>query len=171
MVITEPNGCPRNQECESRYKPVRIDAGEHFRCIRHAGEVRRDVNRVGRKQGHDENTQQPLWKSLTKSPGQALPCHHSDSGTHHLNRGHQRPHQECSTEKFGSIPSCAPATEYVAMPDGSSSAAPVMTPGPSDFNSNRLHRAGANIGTKGLGRKAPANHSTNPLTILHGALC
>jgi hypothetical protein len=28
------------------------------------------------------------------------------------------------------------------MPDGSSSAAPVMTPGPSDFNSKRVHRAG-----------------------------
>src|ERR1700682_2802716 len=29
------------------------------------------------------------------------------------------------------VPSCAPAMEYVAIPDGSSSAAPVMTPGPS----------------------------------------
>lgn len=28
------------------------------------------------------------------------------------------------------IPSCAPAREYVAMPEGSSSAAPVITPGP-----------------------------------------
>src|ERR1039457_2958512 len=46
------------------------------------------------------------------------------------------------------VPSCAPATEYVAMPDGSSSAAPVITPGPSDFNSNRIHRDGANVGTK-----------------------
>src|ERR1019366_8061922 len=45
------------------------------------------------------------------------------------------------------VPSCAPATEYVAMPDGSSSAAPVITPGPSDFNSNRIHRDGANVGT------------------------
>src|SRR3984893_16833714 len=45
------------------------------------------------------------------------------------------------------VPSCAPATEYVAMPDGSSSAAPVLTPGPSDFHSNRIHRAGANVGT------------------------
>src|ERR1700736_807424 len=33
------------------------------------------------------------------------------------------------------------------MPDGSSSAAPVTTPGPSDFNSNRIHRTGANFGT------------------------
>ncbi len=28
------------------------------------------------------------------------------------------------------VPSCAPAMEYVAMPEGSSSAAPVVTPGP-----------------------------------------
>jgi hypothetical protein len=46
------------------------------------------------------------------------------------------------------VPSWAPATEYVAMPDGSSSAAPVITPGPSDFSSNRIHRDGANVGTK-----------------------
>src|SRR5450631_877230 len=37
------------------------------------------------------------------------------------------------------VPSCAPATEYVAMPEGSSSAAPVIMPGPSDFKSNRTH--------------------------------
>src|SRR6202167_5996845 len=46
------------------------------------------------------------------------------------------------------VPSCAPAIEYVAMPDGSSSAAPVITPGPSDFNSNRINRDGANVDTK-----------------------
>src|SRR5437764_456300 len=28
------------------------------------------------------------------------------------------------------VPNCAPAIEYVAMPEGSSSAAPVMRPGP-----------------------------------------
>jgi hypothetical protein len=39
----------------------------------------------------------------------------------------------------------------VAMPDGSSSAAPVITPGPSDFNSNRIHRAGAGVGKKIVG--------------------
>src|ERR1035438_5083585 len=46
------------------------------------------------------------------------------------------------------VPSWAPATEYVAMPDGSSSAAPVITPGPSDFNSNCIHREGANVKPK-----------------------
>src|SRR6202167_6060696 len=67
------------------------------------------------------------------------------------------------------VPSCAPATEYVAMPDGSSSAAPVITPGPSDFNSNRVHRAGANFVTKELDRKPPTNYGSDPLTIVHGA--
>src|SRR5512140_1428672 len=52
------------------------------------------------------------------------------------------------------VPSCAPATEYVAMPDGSSSAAPVMTPGPSDFNSNRIHREG-DVGMKEMQRASP----------------
>jgi hypothetical protein len=102
LVITEPNRCPRNEQRENYYKPVRIVPGQHFSRIRHAGEVRCDVNRVGRKQGYDGNTQQPLWKSLTKIPGQALPGHHSDSGTHHLNRSHQRLRQKCSPEKFGS---------------------------------------------------------------------
>jgi hypothetical protein len=31
-------------------------------------------------------------------------------------------------------PKLAPACEYVAIPEGSSSAAPVTTPGPCDFN-------------------------------------
>src|SRR5580700_3376209 len=48
------------------------------------------------------------------------------------------------------VPSCAPAMEYVAMPDGSSSAAPVIIPGPSDFSSVRIQRDGAVVG-KGMG--------------------
>src|SRR5258706_15827142 len=36
------------------------------------------------------------------------------------------------------VPSCAPAIEYVAIPEGSSSAAPVMRPGPrTDVNRRR----------------------------------
>ena len=49
------------------------------------------------------------------------------------------------------VPSCAPAMEYVAMPEGSSSAAPVMIPGPSDFSSARIQRDGADVGKKQLG--------------------
>ena len=48
------------------------------------------------------------------------------------------------------VPSCAPAMEYVAMPDGSSSAAPVMIPGPSDFSSARIQRDGADAVIKRL---------------------
>ena len=59
-------------------------------------------NRIGRKQGHDEDAQQPTWKSLLEIHGQALPRHHPDSGAHHLNRGHQGPRQECSPEKLRS---------------------------------------------------------------------
>ena len=47
------------------------------------------------------------------------------------------------------VPSCAPATEYVAIPDGSSSAAPVITPGPIAFNSLRIQRYGEFIGKRG----------------------
>jgi len=43
-----------------------------------------------------------LGKSLLKISGQALPRHLADSGTHHLNRGHQRPRQECGPKKLGS---------------------------------------------------------------------
>src|SRR5579863_2454114 len=50
------------------------------------------------------------------------------------------------------VPSCAPAMEYVAMPDGSSSAAPVMMPGPSDFSSARIQRDGPEVDKRnGLG--------------------
>jgi hypothetical protein len=51
--------------------------------------------------------------------------------------------QVMSAVQSSLVPSCAPAMEYVAMPDGSSSAAPVMIPGPSDFNSDRIQRDGA----------------------------
>jgi hypothetical protein len=33
----------------------------------------------------------------------------------------------------------------VAMPDGSSSAAPVMRPGPRDFRRDRIHRDGVDV--------------------------
>jgi hypothetical protein len=51
-----------------------------------------------------------------------------------------RAHMICTAAISGQVsravqrrpsPNCAPAIEYVAMPDGSSSAAPVTTPGPS----------------------------------------
>jgi hypothetical protein len=45
--------------------------------------------------------------------------------------------------------------EYVAMPDGSSSAAPVIMPGPSAFNSDRIHRDGVNARIKESERKLP----------------
>jgi hypothetical protein len=35
------------------------------------------------------------------------------------------------------VPCCAPAMEYVAMPDGSSSAAPVVNPGPKTEKNRR----------------------------------
>jgi feruloyl esterase len=49
---------------------------------------------------------------------------------------------------FGQGRGAFDATEYVAIPDGSSSAAPVIRPGPSDFHSNRIHRAGIKFDTK-----------------------
>ena len=59
------------------------------------------------------------------------------------------------------VPSCAPATEYVAIPEGSSSAAPVMMPGPSDFKSARIHRDGAGVDTNELGvRPLPVKGGT-----------
>lgn len=41
------------------------------------------------------------------------------------------------------VPSWAPAIEYVAMPEGSSSAAPVMTPGPRMERKRRIGPCGA----------------------------
>jgi hypothetical protein len=55
LVTTEPNRCLRNQESETHHKPVGVDSRQHFSCIRHTGEVRRDVNRVGSEQDHDED--------------------------------------------------------------------------------------------------------------------
>jgi hypothetical protein len=38
--------------------------------------------------------------------------------------------------------------EYVAIPEGSSSAAPVINPGPRDFSNSRIQRDGADAGTE-----------------------
>ena len=43
-----------------------------------------------------------LGNRCLKFPAKPLPRHLADSGTHHLNRGHQRPGQERSPEKLGS---------------------------------------------------------------------
>src|ERR1700690_46747 len=63
------------------------------------------------------------------------------------------------------VPSCAPATEYVAMPEGSSSAAPVMIPGPSDLSSDLNQRDGTNEFTKELGALSAAQNA-NPDRII-----
>jgi hypothetical protein len=63
------------------------------------------------------------------------------------------------------VPSCAPAIEYVAMPDGSSSAAPVMMPGPSDLSTDRIQRDGAGVCKSGLGLESVA-HLSAPLLRL-----
>jgi hypothetical protein len=61
------------------------------------------------------------------------------------------------------VPSCAPATEYVAIPEGSSSAAPVITPGPIDFNKERIQRDEEDIGIrKWVSCPVVANHDSKP---------
>ena len=50
---------------------------------------------------------------------------------------------ENSAVQSGRYPNAAPATEYVEMPDGSSSAAPVIRPGPR-FEKKRRN-AGASL--------------------------
>ena len=51
------------------------------------------------------------------------------------------------------------------MPDGSSSAAPVMTPGPIDFNSDRIHPDGGS-GATGF-RASPLGSGRGKNTYLH----
>jgi hypothetical protein len=79
--------------------------------------------------------------------------------------------QVSSAVQSSLVPSCAPATEYVAMPDGSSSAAPVITPGPIAFASLRIHRVGADVDTQGSGVRSQSRlgHWIG-LWIAHGAL-
>ena len=66
------------------------------------------------------------------------------------------------------VPSCAPATEYVAMPDGSSSAAPVMIPGPSDFSSGRIQRDGRDAATRTLGCAFPSDQFARDIRAHRG---
>src|SRR5450755_2553143 len=102
LVIMESDRGPRNQYCKNHYKQVRIDPRQHLRRIRHASEVRSDINRIGRKQRRDNPEQQPTWKSPLEVRSQALSRHLANAGTHHLNRSHQRPGQERGPEQLGS---------------------------------------------------------------------
>ena len=50
--------------------------------------------------------------------------------------------QVISAVQSSDVPSAAPALEYVAMPAGSSSAAPAITPGPSSEKKRRTAASG-----------------------------
>ena len=63
------------------------------------------------------------------------------------------------------VPSWAPATRYVAMPDGSSSAAPVMIPGPSAFSSARIQRDGAEVTTRS-GFEIPSDRAVIQFSLM-----
>ena len=112
--------------------------------------------------------QQPTWKSLLEIPGQALPRHLADSGTHHLNRGHQWPRQECGPEKLGSKLRarnriCRNAG-WVIVGSPGDDARPKRSQQqshPSNWGKCRHERVGVCT--------LPANQSANPLTILHVA--
>ena len=62
---------------------------------------------------------QPARITCPDDASEAAACHHTQLRTHELHWSHERKR--------------APATEYVEMPDGSSSAAPVMIPGPNSL--------------------------------------
>jgi hypothetical protein len=64
------------------------------------------------------------------------------------------------------VPAANIAT-YVAITDGPV-VAPVITPRPNDFNSNRIYRGEANVCTKWSRRKLPQNHRANLCAIRVG---
>ena len=74
-----------------------------------------------------------------KHSGQAFAGHHADPRAHAL---HHRHHGVVISASHSIEPVLAPATEYVEMPDGSSSAAPVIKPGPSTEEERRRARFG-----------------------------
>jgi hypothetical protein len=55
----------------------------------------------------------------------------------HIICTHPMSGQVTNADQRNAVPNCAPAAEYVATPDGSSSAAPVVTPGPSARTTRR----------------------------------
>jgi hypothetical protein len=71
-----------------------VDPQQHCSRIRHTGQIRGNVDRVCAQKGDDEDEQQPAWKPLFEVSGQPFSRYLSDAGTHHLNRGHQRPGDE-----------------------------------------------------------------------------
>jgi hypothetical protein len=107
-------------------------------------------------------------KLALKISGQALPRHLADSCTHHLNRSHHRPRQECGSEKLG------PKLRARDRICGNAGWVIVGSPG-DDARSKRSQQQShpSNWGKCGHEQVAvctpPANHRANPFTILHGA--
>ena len=116
--IRQPNDreCDANSEDDDVY--VGVQSRQHFGGIGHARKVRRDVDGVRDQKSERRDDDEGLWNALFERRG----------GGQVRNAVQRR-----------LVPSCAPAMEYVAIPEGSSSAAPVMRPGPSAERRRRGH--------------------------------
>ncbi len=109
-----------------------LSAGQHFSSVGHAGQIGADVHRVCGKQCQHKQSQDPTRESQFQISAEASPRDHSDPGAHDLNRGHQWPCEKCSPKKRCS--KFAPRRQSRSRcQTGRRRAAPVINPGPSDF--------------------------------------
>ena len=61
LVITEVHRRKCNGYAEQNNEPMRVDACEHLRGIRHAGEIGSHVDRVGNQQRHGDESRSAAW--------------------------------------------------------------------------------------------------------------
>ena len=101
LVIAQAHRRVADAETEQRFVDLRRTAAEHLRRVAHAGEIGRDVDRVGDQQRQREQRDQPAWKFLAQRAGEADSGDHADARAHHLHAAHQRPCQESRPQHAG----------------------------------------------------------------------
>ena len=93
-AITRPEQQTYQQKRVGRRPVERIDSGQKLRDIRHAAEIRGDVDDVGDDQQRTGAPQDPPWIAHSNHARQAEPSDHAEAGAHDLHSRHQREREE-----------------------------------------------------------------------------
>jgi hypothetical protein len=107
---------------------IKIDGGGD------GADIRTGIDGIGDKKAEHSGIEDLSRIMMKENSGQAPAGNQSNFCTNKLHDSHQRESNDCRPKRRESE---APAVEYVPIPEGSSSEAPVMRPGPSNLK-NRL---------------------------------
>ena len=95
MAVAKQDGAERDDDTKEDDVVMRIQAGEHFRCVRHGGEIGANRDRVRDQQPQAGRDHEWSRKFLAECAGQSPAGDQADTHTHHLNCSDERPGDEC----------------------------------------------------------------------------